>query len=151
MFLFEQQRHFLNLRTKLIKCVWPPKRSTFKTDDILGIKLITRIHSGFGHLHEHKHRHNFPVSPICTCGTGSETTEHFLPHCQNFSQIRFDMLDNGCELAKTDVNLLSEKLQKKLLLYGDHTFNDMSNKLILRRTITFIRLSERFTIDDPFP
>ena len=98
-----------------------PKRSTFKTDDILGFKSITRIRLGFSHLCEHKHRHNFPVSPICSCGTEPETTEHFLLCCQRFSRIRSDMLNNACELAKTDLNLLSDELLTKLLLYGDHT------------------------------
>ena len=138
-------------KNELIKCIRPPKRSTFKLDDILGIKLITRIRLGFSHFREHKHRHNFPVSPICSCGTEPETTEHFLLRCQRFSRIRSDMLDNACELAKTDLNLLSHELLTKLLLYGDHTFNDRSNQLILLGTITFIRLSERFKIDDPSP
>ena len=61
------------------------------------------------------------------------------------------MLDNACELGKTDVKLLSDELLTKLLLYGDHTFNDISNQLILQGTITFTRLSERFKIDDPSP
>ena len=138
-------------KNELIKCIKPPKRSTFKIDDILGIKLITKIRLGFSHLREHKHRHNFPVSPICSCGTEPETTEHFLLRCQRFSRIRSDMLDNTCELAKTDLNLLSDELLTKLLLYGDHTFNDRSNQLILLGTITFIRISERFKIDDPSP
>ena len=105
--------------------------SIFKTDDILGIKLITRIPLGFSHLHEHKHRHNFPVSRICSYGTEPATSEHFVLRCQRFSRIRSDMLDNACELAKTDLNLLSDELLANLLLYGDHTFNDRSNQLIL--------------------
>ena len=56
------------------------------------------------------------------------------------------MLDNACELARTDLNLLSDELLTKLLLYGDHTFNDRSNQHILLGTITFIRLSECFKI-----
>ena len=61
------------------------------------------------------------------------------------------MLDNACKLAKTDLNLGSHKLVTKFLLYGDHTSNDRSNQLILLGTITFIRLSNRFKIDDPSP
>ena len=91
-------------KNELIKCIGPPKRSNFKTDDIFGIKLLTRIRLGFSHLREDKHRHNFPVSPICTCGTEPEATEHFLLRCQRFSQIRSDILDNACELSKTDFN-----------------------------------------------
>ena len=122
-------------KNELIKCIKPPKRSTFKIDDIFGIKLITRISLGFSHSHEHKNRHNFPVSPICSCGTEPETAEHFFLRCQRFSQIQSDMLNNACELAETDVNLLSDELLTKLLLYGDHTFIDRSNQLILQGTI----------------
>ena len=108
-------------KNELIKCIRPPKRLTFKIDDILDIKLITRIRSGFSHLREHKHHHNFPVNPTCSYETEPEATEHFLLRCQRFPRIRSDMLDNACELAKTDVNLLSDELLTKLLLYGDHT------------------------------
>ena len=100
-------------KNELIKCIRPPKRSTFKIDDILGIKLITRISLGFSHLREHRRHHNFPVSPICSCGTEPETTEHFLLRWQRFCQIRSDMLDNACELPKTDLNLLSDKITNK--------------------------------------
>ena len=86
-----------------------PKRSTSKIDDILGIKL-TGLHLGFSHLHEHKDRHNFSVSPICTCGTDPETTEHFLLRCQRISQVRFDMLDKACDLTKTNVTLLLDNV-----------------------------------------
>ena len=134
-----------------VPCVGEVVNRSLKADCTDFIKLITRIRLGFSHLREHKHRHNFPVSPICSCGTEPETTEHFLLRCQRFSRIRSDMLDNACELAKTDLNLLSDELLTKLLLYEDHTFNDRSNQLILLGTITFIRLSERFKIDDPSP
>ena len=93
MFLFLTATTLSQFKNELIRRTGPPKRSTFKTDDILGIKLITRICLGFIHLREHKHRHNFPVSPICTCGTEPGTTEHFLLRCQYWSQIRSDMLD----------------------------------------------------------
>ena len=69
--------------------------SSIKVDNILSIKLITRIRLGFSHLREHKHCQNFPVSPICTCGTEPEITEHSLLSYQHFYQIRSDMLDNG--------------------------------------------------------
>ena len=61
------------------------------------------------------------------------------------------MLDNACKLAKTDVNLLFNKLLTKLFLYEHHTFDDKLNQLILQGTITFIRLSEQFKIGDLSP
>ena len=100
-------------KNELIKCIRPLKRSTFKIDDILGIKLINGISLGFSYLREHRHHHNFPVSPICSCGTEPETTQHFLLRCQRFCQIRSDMLHNVRELPKTDLNLLSDKITNK--------------------------------------
>ena len=135
-------------KNELIKCIRPPKRSTVKIDDILGIKLITRISLGFSHLREHGHHHNFPVSPICSCGTEPETTERFLLRWQRFCQIRSDMLDNACELPRQILIYYLPKLLTKLILY---TFNDRSNQLILLGAMTFIRLPEHFKIDDPSP
>ena len=120
----------------------PPPPKGQPLDGTLGITLITRLCLGFSHLHEYKHRHNFPVSPICTYRTEPETTEHFLLHCQRFSQIRSDMLDNACELAKTHINLSSEELLIKFFLYGENTLTDISNQFISQGTISFIRLSE---------
>ena len=57
----------------------------------------------------------------------------------------------GSNLAKTTVNLLSEESLKKFPLYGDHTFNDISNQLILQQIITFIRLFKLFRIYDSSP
>ena len=103
-------------KNELVNCIGPgPEGSTFKTDDILGIKLSTGIRLGFGHLCGHRHHPNFPVGPVCSCGTEPEATEHFLLRCQRFYQIRSDMLDNACELAKIDVSLLSDELLTKLL------------------------------------
>ena len=52
---FERNELHVSIRTattlsqfknELIKCIRPPKRSTFKIDDTLGIKLIARIRLG---------------------------------------------------------------------------------------------------------
>ena len=138
----------LTFKNELIKCIRSSERSTSNIDGILGIKLVTRLRLGFSHLREHTHHYNFPVSPICACGTEPETTKHFHLRSQRFSQIRSDILNNAYNITKTDVNLLCKELLTKFLLYGDHTFNDISNQLILQATVTFISLSERFEIED---
>ena len=51
MFLFDSNKS--QFRNELAKYIKPPKRSTFKIDDILGIRLITRIRLGFSQLREH--------------------------------------------------------------------------------------------------
>ena len=82
-------------------------------DDILGIKLITTIRLGFSHLRE---------LSIVTIFLSVQSALVGLNLIQRFSHIRSDALDSACELAKTDVNLLSNELLTKLLLYGEHTF-----------------------------
>ena len=62
----------------------------------MGIKYLTRLRLGFSHLKEHKFKLNFhdSVDPLCSCGTETESTKHFLLHCANFSIHRnfFDKL-----------------------------------------------------------
>ena len=74
---------FKNYLTKFIKV---KENSTFSISDPLGLKLLTRLRLNFSHLNEHKFRHNFrdTVNPMCSCGAGIETTDHYLLRSQNF-------------------------------------------------------------------
>ena len=98
------------------------KKVNNKLDNILGMKMITRLGFRFRHLCEPEQLH-FPISLICACGTEHETTENFVLRWQRVSQIRSDMLDNACDITKTDIDLLSEELLRKPLLYGEHMSN----------------------------
>ena len=83
--------------------------------------MITRLGLRLNHLreHEHEHRYNRLISPICACSlTLPKTTEHFLLCCLHFSQILSHMLDNACNVTKTDINFS---------LNGDYAFNDTLN------------------------
>ena len=40
---------------------------------------------------------------------------------------------------------MSENNKKDLLIFGDSRFNENKNKVILEATITFIKMSKRFT------
>ena len=80
---------FKNYLTKFIKV---KENSIFSISDPLGLKLLNCLQIDFSHLNEHKFRHNFrdTVNPMCPCGPGIETTDHYLLRCQNFALIRFD-------------------------------------------------------------
>ena len=54
------------------------QKSLFVIHDPAGVKLLSRLK--FSHLNEHKFFHNFKdaVSPMCYCGSETETTYHFL-------------------------------------------------------------------------
>ena len=61
--------------------------STFGTNDVSGLKLLTRFRVGFSHNREHKFKHNFQdtLNPFCPSSLEVEDTYHFFMRCQNFS------------------------------------------------------------------
>ena len=82
------------------------------------------------------------MSPICSCGT-VETTVHYLLHRPNFSNERATFFN---KLQKIDENILSkdDSVISKMLLYGDHSFNDVKNTSILIASIEYIISIRRF-------
>ena len=104
--------------------------------DPLGVKLLTRLRLQFSHLNEHKFRHGFSdtINPMCACGTETETTEHFLLHCQFYSTQRLELFEN---LEKVEPNFLSlsAKNQVLILLYGSRTISENLNQEILKNVI----------------
>ena len=86
-------------KTELIKSLRPPKRSVFKICDIVGLRLLTRLRSGFSHHREHKFRHNFSNSD------GDETTEHFLLRRRHFANTRSTLLEQVSNILKTDIKV----------------------------------------------
>ena len=105
-------------------------------------------HLQLSHLRFHKFKHSFQdtLNPICSCGI-VETTVHYLLHCPNFSNERLTLFD---KLQSIDANILSKGNSNisKLLLYGDHSFNNEKNTSILTASIDYIILTKRF--DAPF-
>ena len=131
-------------KAERIKPIRPPKRSVFKISDIVGVRLLTRLRLGFSHLQEHKFRHNFSSSSRCICGDGDERTEHFLLRCPHFANTRSAVLEQVSDILKTDIKVLPEHRLGKILLYGDNNCNEIANKLIIKATIAFIKLSKHF-------
>ena len=58
----------------------------YNINDAIGIKLITRLRSGFSHLRKHKFKHNFrdTLNPLCSCSIEVETVSHYFQHCHFF-------------------------------------------------------------------
>ena len=105
---------------------------------------INWLRLGLSHLQFHKFKHSFQdtLSSICNCGI-VETTVHYLLHCPNFSNERLTFFD---KLQSIDANILSKDDSNisKLLLYGDHSFNDKKNTSILTALIEYIISTKRF-------
>ena len=90
--------------------------------------LLSRLPLKFSHLNEHKFRHNFndALSPMCDCGSETETTYHFLLRFPFFAINRQKLLNN---LLKIDPSLidpslrnLNDKLLLDIILYGSEKY-----------------------------
>ena len=99
------------------------QKSLFAIHDPAGVKLLSRLRLKFSHLNEHKFRHNFkdPLSPMCNCGSETETTDHFLLRFLFFAINRQKLLNN---LLKTDPTLrnLKDKLLLDIILNGSDKY-----------------------------
>ena len=126
-------KDFLNLKQK----------SFFAIHDPAGVKLLSRLK--FSHLNEHKFRHNFKdaLSPMCDCGSKTETTDHFFLRCPFFAINKQKLLH---DLLKIDPSLrnLKDELLLDMILYGSGKYYDTVNKEILLHTISFINNTKRF-------
>ena len=85
-------------------------------------------------------------SDICQCGTGVESTKHFLLLCPNFARQREILISTINPLLNSknqDLNSLDNAANIKLLLYGTEHLDFSKNKQVLNATIYFIQLTER--------
>ena len=119
------------------------QKSFFAIHDPAGVKLLSRLK--FSHLNEHKFRHNFKdaLSPMCDCGSKTETTDHFFLRCPFFAINKQKLLH---DLLKIDPSLrnLKDELLLDMILYGSGKYNDTVNKEILLHIISFINNTKRF-------
>ena len=95
--------------------------------------------------YEHKFRHNFKdtVNPMCSCGFEPETTHHYLLRCKLYTDLRLDLL-NDIYTINQSLNNFSEDQLVNVLLFGSENFTLDANANILRRTIEFLKATERF-------
>ena len=86
------QQFKINLKRKFLVSS-EPKKTQF-----LGfIKLLSRLRLHFSHLNEHKFPHNFrAIDPMCSCGLEPETALHYLLHCNLYSDLRAELLNDAC-------------------------------------------------------
>ena len=80
---------------------------------------------------------------MCTCGLEPETTFHYLLRCNHYSTQRLELLNNLCFLNPSLKNYSIEKVLN-ILLYGSEDFSYSMDKEILKATIKYLKVSERF-------
>ena len=110
------------------------------------MKRLFQLRVGLSPLRHHKKCHNFQDTPVdtCKCLLSAETTDHFLLHCNIYTEMRFVMFQKVNPILQAN-NLNPQDLNlTKLLLYGSDVLTCENNRFILIATLEFIRNSKRF-------
>ena len=140
-----------SFKKKLLSTIQPIPRSIFKIHDPNGVKILYQLRVGLSPLREHKKHHNFLDTPsdICHCGTGIETTEHFLLKCPMFSNPRGDLLSTINPIINSkiqNVQFIDDPTLVQIMLYGNENLNPLDNNFVLNATINYIYSTERFSL-----
>ena len=121
------------------------QKSLFAIHDPGSVKLLSRLRLKFSHLNEHNFRHNFrdAVSPMCDCGSETETTDHVFQRCPFFAINRQKILN---DLLRIDPSLrnLKDELLLGIISYVSEKYKDTVNKEILLHTVSSIKNTKRF-------
>ena len=139
-------KSFLKFTNSLLKIGRPMQNSIYNIHDPVGIKYLTRLRLGLSHLNEHKFRHNFQdcLNPLCSCSLEVETTNHYFLHCHYYNDIRKTLLDTVKEITNICLSDFSDETLVNLLLYGNSIYSLEENKEVIKASINFILLSQRF-------
>ena len=135
-------------KNSILKFIRSSPNKIFQCHNPKGIKLVTRLRLGLSHLPEHKFKHSFQdtLNSLCSCGLDIETKSHYFLHCPLFHTERSTLLNNINEINSTIFNK-SDLVVTRILLYGNKSFKDEVNLLILNATIDFVLSINRF--DEP--
>ena len=100
--------------------------------------------SGIKHFQQDKEIGSW-FKEIGSRGENIETSTHFLLHCSNYSNERLSFLNI---IRNIDSNNLSKNDLKvtETLLYGDSSYDDTNNTLIMNATMEFLFASKRFDV-----
>ena len=125
----------------------PSPYSIFDIHNPYCIKLLTRLRLGLSHLNEHKFKHGFndTINPICVCGSGIESINHFFLHFLEYFEARQTLFDNIQSIDKMLWWSQNESSLTHLLLYGDPKRNSSVNGFTLNSAIRLILSSGRFS------
>ena len=116
----EQEKLPISLKQKktIMKDMFRAKKipDDYHTLDRAGQVTLIRIRTGHNRLNSHR-KMNLVPSPLCTCGTEDQTTEHILKRCPAYPHLRQQIWSDGSSLHQK--------------LYG--------KKEVLEKTVGFIQ------------
>jgi hypothetical protein len=87
-------------------------------------------------LRENLHSINLADTPACTCGHPSESTEHYILECPNYSNERDTLLE---ELTRITVPSL------EIILNGDPELSEQENREIVTAVHGYLKTTKRLT------
>ena len=102
--------------SSILKFIRPPPNTFYDCQNIMGIKLVTRLRLGLSHLREHKFKHKFQdtLNPLCSCGIDVESSTYFLLQCPSYINERFTLMSNlnrfNPQISQTSLQLLTNTL-----------------------------------------
>jgi hypothetical protein len=132
-------------KSRYLKGIRPPPSGFFGIDDKYGVRLLFKLRVDFSDLRRHRFDHKFNcLSPICSCTLEEESTEHFLTRCPLFSSQRRILTSSISTILRNDFSVLPDDYTSRIILYGSESFNIITNNLIIRSTIRYIRSTKRF-------
>ena len=119
--------------------------------DRYGISILMKLSVDFSDLRPHRFKHKFNcISPMCKCQLEEETTEHYLAGCTIFQFHRSNLHNSISMIINSDATSFSDSHLNSVLLYGGTAYNMITNKLILKASIKFIKVSKRFKVLEAF-
>ena len=125
--------------SSILKFSRPSPNSFYGCQNIMGIKLVTRLSLGLNHLREHKFKHSFQdmLNPLCNCGKDVKSSTHFLLQRPSYIKERCTLMRNlnriNPRISQTSLQLLANTL-----LFGNWSYSDKTNTHIPNATIDYI-------------
>ena len=81
---------------------------------------------------------------MCSCGTETESTEHYLLRYQNYTRERSKLFKGTFNLISSLLRNISNKNLENPLLCGSEDLELETNEKLIELTITFIKSSQGF-------
>ena len=133
-------------KSRLLSFIRPNQSNRYNISDPIRLKLLPCLRLGLSHLNEHKFRHNFQdcLNPLCSCSLEIEDTTHYLLHCQNFSNNRYDLVNSVKSIIPSFESLTGNN-RIDILVMVTHDLMKTKKKIILEATTNYLKNSERFS------
>ena len=85
---------FFSFKNSLLKIGGPTAKPTYNIHNPIGLKFLTSLRLGLGHLNKYKFKHNFQdcVNLLCLSSLEIEYLSHFFLLCHHLTNIRATLL-----------------------------------------------------------